>query len=158
MKNIKFLFIIVVSLIFIFVVCTIYDLNRNKFFYFGSDVEKYKVLGTKSYNEKEWKVNKESRKEMLYSYLKEKKYIIEASYDNSIYFPSFQNEIKSVLEIGNINGKKSYLVIDYENCFQLVPYDSDKLKYMFYYEYYKRKNNLKCDFTYDPYTVRIFSW
>ena len=70
MKNIKFLFIIVVSLIFIFVVCTIYDLNRNKFFYFGSDVEKYKVLGTKSYNEKEWKVNKESRKDMLYSYLK----------------------------------------------------------------------------------------
>ena len=158
MKKTIFFIAIVISLIFIFVIYTIYDLNRNKIFYFGRDVEKYKVLGTKSYSEKEWKFNKGDRKEMLYSYLKERIYEDEISYEVSIYFPSFQNEIKSVLDIGNINGKRSYLVINYENCFQLVPYDSDKLRYMFYYEYYKRKNELKCDFTYDPYTVRIFSW
>ena len=37
---------------------------------------------------------------MLYSYLKEKKYEFETSYEISTYFPSFQNEIKSVLDIG----------------------------------------------------------
>ena len=158
MKKMKVFFLIFIGFIFIFIIYTIYDLNRNKVFYFGINIEKYKILGTKSYNEKEWKLNKENRKEMLYSYLKEKKYEFETSYEISTYFPSFQNEIKSVLDIGNINGKRSYLVINHENCFQIIPYDSDKLRYMFYYEYYKRKNNLKCDFTYDPYTVRIFSW
>ena len=141
-----------------FIIYTIYDLNRKKIFYLGSDIEKYKILGTEIYNEKIWKNNKEIRKRMLYSYLKEKKYENEKSYETTTYFPAFQDKIKSVLDMGNINGKKTYLIIDIRNCFQLVPYDSDKLRYAFYYEYYKRTKKLNCDYIYDPYTVRVFLW
>lgn len=141
-----------------FIIYTVYDMNRKKIFYLGSDIEKYKILGTETYNEKIWKSNKEIRKRMLYSYLKEKKYENEKSYETTTYFPAFQDKIKSVLDMGNVNGKKTYLVIDTKNCFQLVPNDNGRLRYVFYYEYYKRKRKLNCDYIYDPYTVRIFSW
>ena len=158
MKKRYLILILIMSIIFIFIIYTIHDINKNEVFYLGANIDKYQVLGTEDYNEKEWKDNKNNRKKMLFSYLKQKKYEKEFSYEVTTYFPSFQNEIKSVLDMGDINGKKSYLIINNENCFQLVPFNSDRLRYVFYYEYYKRTNKLKCDFTYDPYTLKLFSW
>ena len=154
MKN-KILILLIISIV-LFIVYLVFDMRKKEIYYFGTDTEKYKRFGVEKFDRNLWNVDISSRKEMLYSYLKEEYYKNDEAYEQIFYYTEdpyiFKTEkpydFKNTIILGKIDGVYAYLVIDKNNCIQIIPdfRERKKRKYTFYSIYYKRFNNLKCDY------------
>ena len=144
----KILLFLLLSMVLIISILTSLDMKKSRIYYYGTNINKYKNFGEKPYDEKLWKENINLRREMLYSYLKEKKYESDYSYETNDYFPESQDNIKNMIKMGIINGEDTFLIINRNRCFQLIPKNRHKVKYGFYLLFFGMFNNIECDYTF----------